>query len=80
MEYRINKYDIDRGDTSIVNFGANPGTSGTLRSRDVLAALDDLDETALREAERRIRGRLTPAARGASLALIARDHELSARP
>ncbi len=27
MEYRIQEYDIDRGDTSPVNFGANPNTS-----------------------------------------------------
>lgn len=33
MEYRINGYDIDRGDTSAVNFGANPGTSIEARAQ-----------------------------------------------
>lgn len=31
-EYRINAYDIHRGDVSIVGFGANPHTSGGLRA------------------------------------------------
>ena len=35
-EFRINEFDIDRGDVSIVNYGANPYTSASLRS----AALD----------------------------------------
>jgi HK97 family phage prohead protease len=29
MEYRINKYDIHRGDVAIVGYGANPHTSGS---------------------------------------------------
>jgi HK97 family phage prohead protease len=32
MEYRINRYDIHRGDVAIVGYGANPYTSGTLRT------------------------------------------------
>lgn len=32
-EYRINEYDIDRGDTSVVTFGANPHTSIEARAR-----------------------------------------------
>ena len=31
-EYRIVRYDIHRGDVSLVGFGANPATSGSLRS------------------------------------------------
>jgi HK97 family phage prohead protease len=30
-EYRINRYDIHRGDVAIVGFGANPYTTSTLR-------------------------------------------------
>jgi phage head maturation protease len=32
MEYRIDEVDIDRGDVSIVGYGANPATSAELRS------------------------------------------------
>ena len=32
-EYRINEFDIDRGDTSVVTFGANPNTSIEARAR-----------------------------------------------
>lgn len=31
-EYRINAFDIHRGDVAIVGYGANPNTSGSLRS------------------------------------------------
>jgi len=31
-EFRINSYDIDRGDVSIVGYGANPATTAALRS------------------------------------------------
>ncbi|GEL95362.1 HK97 family phage prohead protease [Cellulomonas composti] len=34
-EYRIDEYDIHRGDVAIVGFGANPFTSGDLRSQAV---------------------------------------------
>ena len=37
-EYRINAFDIHRGDVAIVGYGANPHTDGTLRSEDVRAA------------------------------------------
>ncbi len=32
-EYRIEEYDIHRGDVAIVGYGANPTTSGALRSQ-----------------------------------------------
>lgn len=32
-EYRIQKYDIHRGDVAIVGYGANPHTSATMRNR-----------------------------------------------
>jgi HK97 family phage prohead protease len=46
-EYRINSYDIHRGDVAICGYGANPATSATVRSRPVapgaeLASLLDL--------------------------------------
>ena len=34
-EYRIEEYDIHRGDVAIVGYGANPTTDGSLRSADV---------------------------------------------
>lgn len=33
MEYRIEEFDLDRGDVSVVNYGANPFTSATLRGK-----------------------------------------------
>lgn len=46
MEFRINTYDIHRGDVAIVGFGANPHTSGGVReapkARDVRRMLLDL--------------------------------------
>lgn len=45
-EYRIQKYDIHRGDVAIVGYGANPATSATLRqakpARDMRKLLLDL--------------------------------------
>lgn len=49
-EFRINEYDIDRGDTSAVNYGANPYTSVAARSREILDALDHLPAGAARAA------------------------------
>jgi len=54
-EYRINTYDIDRGDVSNVNFGANPYTSVAARSSELLSALEHLSPGAAREAMRRLR-------------------------
>jgi hypothetical protein len=60
-ELRIDEINIDRGDTSVVNFGANPTTSISARSADVLAHLDTLDERQLAAIEERIRARRLPA-------------------
>lgn len=49
-EYRINAFDIDRGDVSAVNYGANPHTSIAARSQEILAALDHLPAGAARAA------------------------------
>lgn len=52
-EYRIDEFDINRGDTSVVNYGANPHTIAALRSAgfdvaelsvdELRAAADELD-------------------------------------
>lgn len=56
-QYRIDTYDIDRGDTSAVNYGANPHTSIAARSREILAALDALPTGAARAALERLQSR-----------------------
>lgn len=50
-EYRINQYDIHRGDVAIVGFGANPFTSGGLRADpDIRALLRDASDEQARQA------------------------------
>lgn len=56
-EYRINEFDINRGDTSAVNYGANPYTSIAARSRDLLEELDRLPAGVAREALQRLQSR-----------------------
>lgn len=60
-EYRILEVDLDRGDVSAVNFGANPNTSISARAKQALASVDDLPVSVLREltqrAEQRLAGR-----------------------
>lgn len=58
MEYRINEYDLDRGDNSAVNYGANPYTSVVARARDILDALDHLPPMAARAAIARLQQRI----------------------
>jgi len=38
--FKISKVDLDRGDVSAVNYGANPYTSISARSREIFADLD----------------------------------------
>ena len=58
-EYRILEVDLDRGDVSAVNFGANPNTSIAARAKQALAALDgDLPVPVLRELAQRTTARL----------------------
>ncbi len=58
-EYRILEVDLDRGDVSAVNFGANPNTSIAARAKQALAALDgDLPVPVLRELAQRTQERL----------------------
>jgi HK97 family phage prohead protease len=56
-EFRIAEVDIDRGDVSAVNYGANPYTDVSARSREVLADLDHLPAGAARAAVARLQAR-----------------------
>lgn len=56
-EYRINIYDLDRGDTSAVNYGANPHTSIAARAREILDELEHLPVAAARAALDRLNHR-----------------------
>lgn len=47
-EYRILEVDLDRGDVSAVNYGANPNTSIAARAKQALAAVEDLPMPVLR--------------------------------
>lgn len=55
--FRITKLDINRGDVSAVNYGANPYTSIAARSREIIADLDGLPTGAARAAMARLAGR-----------------------
>lgn len=56
-QYRIDVYDLDRGDTSAVNYGANPQTSIAARAREILDELDHLPAGAARAALDRLHHR-----------------------
>lgn len=55
--FRINKVDLDRGDVSAVNYGANPYTSIAARSSELLRDLDRLPAGAARAALDRLQAR-----------------------
>lgn len=57
-EYRILEVDLDRGDVSAVNYGANPNTSISARAKQALAAIEDLPPTILRAVAARAEERL----------------------
>ncbi|MHB1063537.1 MAG: HK97 family phage prohead protease [Georgenia sp.] len=62
-EYRIEQFDIHRGDVAIVGYGANPFTTGSgLRSQDALEIVRSLDEETARAALATLRSRLEPPA------------------
>ncbi len=58
MEYRIEEFDLDRGDVGPVTYGANPHTSVSARSGEFLAAIPDMPLLAAREAYDRLGSRL----------------------
>jgi HK97 family phage prohead protease len=61
-EYRIEQYDIHRGDVAIVAYGANPYTAGAgLRSSEALDIVRSLDDATARQAFSALRSRLEPA-------------------
>jgi HK97 family phage prohead protease len=49
-EYRIEEFDLDRGDVGPVTYGANPHTSVAARSGDFLASIPNLPPLVAREA------------------------------
>jgi HK97 family phage prohead protease len=55
-QFRITKVNIDRGDVSAVNYGANPYTSIAARSREILDDLGHLPAGAKRAALARLSG------------------------
>jgi HK97 family phage prohead protease len=55
--FRIRKVDLDRGDVSAVNYGANPYTSIAARSTELLRDLDRLPVGAARAALERLQAR-----------------------
>jgi len=57
-EFRITEADINRGDVSAVNYGANPYTSIQARAADWLADIPRLSEPVARAAFQRIHSRL----------------------
>jgi len=60
-EYRIEKFNIHRGDVAIVGYGANPYTAGSgLRSADPLELVRGLDDAAARAAHQVLAERLHP--------------------
>lgn len=48
MEYRILEVNLERGDVSAVNYGANPFTSISARAKNAIAAVEDLPMPVLR--------------------------------
>src|SRR6266498_93985 len=71
-EFRINEYDINRGDTSAVNYGANPYTSVAARSREILDALEYLPAGAARAALDRLSHRADLAEQRKTAVLVGR--------
>lgn len=55
--FRITDVDLNRGDTSAVNYGANPATTIAARSREILRELEYLPPGAARAAIDRLRAR-----------------------
>ncbi|WP_406420898.1 HK97 family phage prohead protease [Streptomyces sp. NBC_00842] len=53
-EYRINSFDLDRGDVGPVTYGANPHTSVSARSGDFLASIPTMSPIMAREALARL--------------------------
>lgn len=61
-EFTITKVNLDRGDVSAVNYGANPYTSIAARSSEIMAALERMPAGAARAALARLQARTDLAA------------------
>jgi len=57
LTFKITEVDIDRGDVSAVNYGANPYTSIAARQREILADIARMPAGAARAAFRELAGR-----------------------
>lgn len=77
-QYRILEVDLDRGDVSAVNYGANPNTSISARAKQALAAVDELPAPYLRALAARAGERLGDA--GASPAAASAPAEVAPAP
>lgn len=60
-EYRINTFDLERGDVGPVTYGANPHTSVSARSGELLSVIPSLPPLAAREAYARLGERINAA-------------------
>ena len=69
-EFRINETDLDHGDVSSVNFGANPAASSGLRSAGPNADLRVAARQALRAAATRLQARALAPAEQAALSTL----------
>jgi ATP-dependent protease ClpP protease subunit/phage head maturation protease len=56
--YSVHQFDVNRGDVSGVNLGANPYTDISARAHELMADLDALPLGAIREVQRRLGGRI----------------------
>lgn len=63
-EFRINAFNIDRGDVSAVNYGANPHTTIAARQREIFGELDRMPAYAARAAMRRLALRVNGGGQG----------------
>lgn len=58
MQRDITEYNINRGDVSVVTYGANPATTVALRTEDLTEVISHLEGDALRDAHARLSARL----------------------
>lgn len=56
-EYRINSFDLERGDVGPVTYGANPHTTVAARAGEFLASIDHMSPLVAREAHARLGAR-----------------------
>jgi len=64
-EYRITQVDLDRGDVSAVNYGANPNTSISARAKQAFDAIEHLEGEPLRMLAARAQARVAESQRTA---------------